>query len=88
MSSQLSEALQTPSYVVNQNGKQIAVLVDLATWQSILDRLEDQEDFDILRANQAALTALAQGKRPAGWKSWDEFERELDALEMAGELPT
>ena len=86
-SQQLVESLQASNYVIGGNGKPIAVMVDLATWQAILDRLEDQEDFDILRASQPALTALAHGERPAGWISWDEFDQELDDLEMAGELP-
>lgn len=61
--------------------------IDLTTWQAILDRLEDQEDFEILRSYQAELAAIGRGEQPKGWKSWDEFEQELDALELAGELP-
>ena len=49
--------------------------------------LEDAEDSEILRAATKDLALLAQGQRPDGWKSWEEFETELDVLEVAGELP-
>jgi len=61
--------------------------IDLASWQAAIDRPEDEEDFEILRFYQADLAALDRSERLKGWKTWDEFEQELDALELAGELP-
>jgi hypothetical protein len=78
---------QRPSYVVGANGQPTAVLLDIATWRAIIKHLEDLEDNDILQVVAADLESLAQGQRPTGWKSWNEFEAELDALEAAGELP-
>ena len=78
--------LRSPSYIVGPDGEPTAVLVDLATWRAIIDRLEDQEDLELLRASAEDLEALASGERPSGWKTWEEFEAELDALEQAGEL--
>ena len=77
-SEELLQALQSPSYVVGPDGRPAAVLIDLATWKSIIERLEDQEDSDVLREAAADLEALASGRRPAGWKEWHEFEAELD----------
>ena len=75
--------LKSPSYIVGPDGRPEAVLIDLATWRSIVERLEDQEDYDALRAVLADLESLAHGQRPKGWKTWEEFEAELDALERA-----
>lgn len=85
--SELPQTLRSPSYVVGPDGQPAAVLIDLVTWKSIIERLEDQEDSDILRAVAADLDTLVSGRRPAGWKAWSEFEAELDALEQAGEIP-
>lgn len=75
------------SYVVDANGQPEAVIVDISTWQTILEQLEDIADIQILSQAAADLEALAKGTRPAGWQSWEEFEAELDKLEAAGELP-
>ena len=78
---------QRPSYVMNADGQPEAVLVDIATWQMILEQLQDVADHQILSQALADLKLLASGTRPAGWKSWEEFEAELEAMEAAGELP-
>jgi len=71
-SQQQTETLHIPDYVIGRDGKPSAVLVDLATWRAILDKLEDQEDFEILRASQAELTALAHDQGQTDWKSWED----------------
>ncbi|HEY4691038.1 MAG TPA: hypothetical protein VIK33_17135 [Anaerolineae bacterium] len=81
------QTIRSPSYVVGPDGQPAAVLVDLATWKSIVERLEDQEDSDILRQAAADLEVLARGERPNGWKAWEEFEAELSEWEEAGEVP-
>ncbi len=79
--------IQRPSYVIGADGRAKAVLVDIEVWRAIIARLENTEDRQIMQAARADLDALAQGQRPAGWKSWEDFEAELDALESACELP-
>ncbi len=79
--------IQTPTWLVGSNGKPVAIMVDIATWQSILERLEDQEDIALLQAIQPDLERLAAGESPDGWLAWDAFEEELDALESTGALP-
>jgi len=82
------ETLYRPSYVIGADGEPTAVLVDIATWQALIRRLEEMEDAEILRESAEDLARLARGQRPAGWKSWEEFEAELDAMEDAsGEVP-
>ena len=75
------------SYVMNAEGEAEAVLIDIATWKMILERLEDSVDQSLLRQALNDLEALSKGSRPLGWQAWDVFEAELDALEEAGELP-
>jgi hypothetical protein len=68
---------------MNPDGQPEAVLIDIATWQLILERLQDITDNQILSEISADLKALAGGNRPAGWKNWEEFEKELDT-EISG----
>jgi hypothetical protein len=79
--------IQHPSYVIGADGRAKAVLVDINVWRAIIERLENVEDTQILQTAVADLDALTQGQLPTGWKSWEEFEAELDTLETAGELP-
>jgi len=80
-------AVQSPGYLVGADGSPMAVLVDIATWRTIIKQLEDVEDGRAVRAAADDLHALARGERPTGWKSWAEFEAELDALEAVDALP-
>jgi hypothetical protein len=75
-----------PSYVMNADGQPEAVLIDFSTWQTILEWLEEVVDHQILHQARADLALLTQGNRPPGWQNWDDFDTELEALELAGEL--
>ncbi|RME38923.1 MAG: hypothetical protein D6793_01960 [Thermoflexia bacterium] len=79
--------VRRPSYVVGADGEPTAVLIDIATWRALIRRLEDIEDWGIFRELAEDLSVLAEGQRPAGWKSWEDFEVELDAVEDVGEVP-
>lgn len=83
----VSITVRAPSYVIGTDGEPTAVLVDIATWQALIRRLEDVEDMEVLRETAEDLAMLAKGRRPVGWKSWEEFEAELDAMEDLGEVP-
>ena len=87
ITAEFSQKLQAPSYIVGTNGRPVAVVIDLMTWQAILHQLEDIEDFEILQAATPMIDALSQGQSLEGWKSWQEFEAELDELENVGALP-
>jgi hypothetical protein len=81
----VAQKIQHPNYVIGADGQAVAVLVDIATWQAIIRQLEDLEDVQVLETAAADLTALAHNQYPSGWKSWEEFEAELDVLETADE---
>jgi hypothetical protein len=76
---QFAQTIRRPSYVIGADGQATAVLVDIVTWRAIIERLEDVEDSEILRAAATDLAALARGQRPDGWKWWEEFEADLFA---------
>jgi hypothetical protein len=77
----MSTIPQSPSYVIGPGGQPTAVLLDWATWKSIIEQLETSEDNEILRAAMTDIQMLARHERPTGWKSWEEFEAELNAQE-------
>ena len=82
-----SATFRRPSYVMNAEGEAEAVLIDIATWKMILERLEDDVDQALLRQALNDLEALSKGSHPPGWQAWDVFEAELDTLAEADELP-
>ena len=50
----------------------------MAQWYiGSLEQLEGREDDEVLRAARADLRTLARHERPAGWKSWADFEVEI-----------
>ncbi len=81
-----STIYRQPSYIINADGQPEAVIIDISTWQIILEQLENIADNQTLHQATADLEALSRGTRPTGWQTWEEFETELDALEAAGEL--
>jgi hypothetical protein len=78
---------QSPSLIVGPDGEPTAVIIDLETWRSIVQQLEDRDDIEAIRAVSADLDAFRCGRTPEGWLSWEDFEAELDGLESHGELP-
>jgi hypothetical protein len=45
----VADILKSVKYVVNTNGKQSAVVVDMDVWEQIVTLLEDAEDADEIR---------------------------------------
>ncbi len=82
----LEQVLTAPSFVVGADGRPTAVVIDLATWRAIVAYLEDEQDSEIMREAAEGLASLGRGEHPDGWKTWGDFEAELDALEQADEL--
>jgi hypothetical protein len=74
---------QNIQFVVGAEGKPTAVLVDIATWEHILDALEDAEDIPLVREALAALDAVGGDPHKAGFISWDEARAELGNLDDA-----
>ena len=58
-------------YVVNADGERQEVVMPVAVFEKLLDRIEDLEDA---RDAEAAIKADK-------WIAWEAFEKELDALD-------
>jgi hypothetical protein len=64
-------------YVVGPEGKPTAVLIDITTWERILDALEDAEDIALVRETLATLEAVGGDLSKAGYISWDQAKAQL-----------
>lgn len=69
------KALSSVRYVTDSEGRRTGVLLDLQTWESVLDWIEEATDA---HAAAKALTELAAAGSPekAGWLAWDEVREE------------
>ncbi len=78
----ISEALVSVQFVVGEKGEPTAALLDIATWQMIVEMLEEAEDQGVLRA-YLAKRRQANSPEEMGLVPWEEVEAELDTLETA-----
>ena len=72
------DALKTIQFVVDREGHPTAVIMDIASWESLIAWIEDLTDVQIATRG---LEVLAQaGGRPeqAGWLNWDDICEEWD----------
>ena len=58
-------------YVIGSKGKPTGVLVDLKTWESIIDALEEADDVSIAREALEKLDAAGGNPEKAGFISWE-----------------
>lgn len=77
------DALQSAQFVVNDDGKRTAVLMDIQAWDQLIEWLETVIDTKI--ATQALAELESAGGRPerAGWLAWDEVREDWDGVEEA-----
>ena len=68
----VAEILQSVQFIVGQEGKPTAVVLDIQTWETLLSMLEDVEDVQLVRDR------LNNWQIKEGWTRWEEFEAELD----------
>ncbi len=68
----VAEILQSVQFIVGQEGKPTAVVLDIQTWEALLSMLEDMEDVQLVRDR------LNNWQTKEGWTHWEEFEAELD----------
>jgi PHD/YefM family antitoxin component YafN of YafNO toxin-antitoxin module len=69
---------QDIQFVIGSEGKPTAVLVDISTWDHILDALEDAEDVALAKEALAALDAAGGDLEKAGFISWLKAKEELE----------
>lgn len=67
------EALKSAQFVVNNEGQQTGVLLDIQSWEALIDWIEIISDTKI--ATQALAQLEAGGGRPqqAGWLDWNDI---------------
>jgi len=70
------EVLQSVKFL-NLKGKQVAVL-DVETWQALIEGLETLEDWQIAKKALNELKAAGGNRQGAGWLKWDDVESELE----------
>jgi hypothetical protein len=72
----IGEALKSAQFVVDNEGRRTAVLLDIEVWEALMNWIETITDLNI---SIQALNELQQaGGRPeqAGWLAWDEISEE------------
>jgi hypothetical protein len=72
----IQEILGSVQFVVNQDGKRTAAVVNIDVWEAVLSLLEDIEDAELIRDR------LRNWRTKEGWTRWEDFDAELasDAL--------
>jgi hypothetical protein len=68
----VQEILKTVQFVVDQEGKPRAAVLEMRVWEVLLTLLEELEDRELVHDR------LKGWRTKAGWTRWEEFEAELD----------
>jgi len=66
-------------FVVGAEGKPTAVLLDIATWERVLQALEDAEDLLIAKQALADLAAAGGDPEKAGYLTWEQVRAQIEA---------
>lgn len=64
--------------VIGPGGKPTAVLVDIVTWERIIQALEDAEDIHLARQLLTLVDAAGGDLKQADLISWEQAKRELE----------
>jgi len=79
------EALKSAQFVVDNRGRQTAVLLDIQSWQALLDWIEDMTDIKVATQSLMELEAADGRPQQAGWLDWDEIGEEWSDEEETAE---
>jgi hypothetical protein len=78
----VTDIVGSAQFVIDAEGNKKAVQLDWATWQSLVQLLEnlerELEEIDDVRAVQEIEARITKGEEPI--RDWAEFEAELDEL--------
>lgn len=66
-------------FVVGTEGEPSGVLLDMATWQRIVQALEDIEDFSIAKQALAKIDAAGGDLEKAGFLAWKTLRSAAEA---------
>ncbi len=70
------EALKSAQFVVDNDGHQTAVLLDIQSWEALLNWIENITDTKIAAQGLTELEAAGGRPQQAGWLDWDEINEE------------
>ncbi len=70
-----TDVLQSVQFVTVE-GKRLAVL-SVEDWEALVEWVETLEDVEIARQAYDDLKAAGGNREEAGWKKWDDVEKEL-----------
>ncbi len=76
------DLLKNVQFVVGQDGRPSAVLLDIASWEALLDWLEDIEDRELVRA---MLPRLRAGPKASGALPWADVAAEWGVSETGAD---
>jgi hypothetical protein len=68
-------------FVIGAEGKPTAVLIDIATWDRLMQALEDAEDLAIAKQALADLAAAGGDPAKAGYLVWDQIRADLETAD-------
>ncbi|NJO41159.1 MAG: hypothetical protein HC769_02960 [Cyanobacteria bacterium CRU_2_1] len=74
----LKEALKSVQFVIDSQGNRTGALLNMATWEALLDWLEAQEDQEILEQSLEELTQAGGRPEQAGWLDWQTARSHWD----------
>ncbi len=69
-----TDVLQSVQFVTVE-GKRLAVL-SVEDWEALVEWVETLEDVEIARQAYDDLKAAGGNREEAGWKKWDDVEKE------------
>lgn len=72
---------QDIQFVIGAEGKPTAVLIAIATWERIVESLEDAEDIALAKEALAALDAAGGDLEKAGFLSSEKVRSELERMD-------
>jgi hypothetical protein len=74
-------------YVIGSKGKPIGVLLDLKTWESIMEALEEADDIAVAREALAKLDAAGGIPEKAGFIPWEKSRTEIERRDANFRVP-
>jgi len=72
--------------VSDTKGKPVSVLIDIQTWENILEALEMAEDLPVIKKALADLRAAGGDPIKAGFIPWSKARTEYDYQDLAEPL--
>jgi hypothetical protein len=70
------EALQSVQFVVDNQGKRQAILLNIQAWETLIKWIEDVTDSKIALQALSELQEAGGRPRQAGWLDWNDIREE------------